>query len=89
MEKTASHAGNAGAEASQSVQEAASKALAALEAEAQKIMDQLQNAGKGAVDAGEDAMTDAMGTIKERPFMSTGVALGIGVVIGILLNRKG
>ena len=80
--------GKVAKQASDTAKEATSAALEKLEAEAKKLMDGMQSAGAQAVKSGETAVHSIEDKIKERPLMSTATALGIGFVVGILLNRR-
>jgi len=86
--RLADESGKATKRASDSAQEAAATALAKLEAEAQKLMDKLHDAGERAVRGGETVVAGVEESIQERPLVGTAAALGIGFVLGMLLNRR-
>jgi ElaB/YqjD/DUF883 family membrane-anchored ribosome-binding protein len=50
-----------------------------------EVRDTMQKAREGL----DDTLEIGRSTIRERPLMAVGVAVVVGVVIGLLLNRKG
>jgi ElaB/YqjD/DUF883 family membrane-anchored ribosome-binding protein len=86
--KLAEDTGRATAQASETAKAAVATALSKLEEEGKVLMDKLQNAGQGAVEAGEHAVSGVQAKIEEQPMVSTVTALGVGFVLGMLIGRK-
>jgi ElaB/YqjD/DUF883 family membrane-anchored ribosome-binding protein len=69
-------------------QEAIAAATKRFETEAQKLAEGLQDAGRSAVKAGEGVVVGVQDQIQEKPLASAAAALGVGFVLGMLINRR-
>ena len=86
--KLAEDGGNAAKQATDAAQEAVAVATKRLEAEAHKLFEGLQDAGRSAVKTGEGAVAGVHDQIQEKPLVSAAAALGVGFVLGMLVTRR-
>ena len=59
-----------------------------LEAEAERLMEGLKSAGSSAARTGERLIHKTEDQIEEHPWGATMLALGVGVVLGMMLRRR-
>lgn len=59
----------------------------AVAAAASRVGDQVGDALNQARDAGERAVRSASRTVEDYPMHSVGIAFGVGIVVGIILDR--
>ncbi|MBX3376126.1 MAG: DUF883 domain-containing protein [Phycisphaeraceae bacterium] len=59
-----------------------------LETQVRERLSKLSDKAEDLAQRGRRAMEGLEGAIEEKPLQSVGIALGIGVLIGVLLSRK-
>lgn len=59
-----------------------------LEAELKDRLDRLSQRADDLARRGKRAVQGVEGMIEEKPLQSVGIALGVGVLVGVLLSRK-
>ena len=88
LSRLARAGGKAAKQAGSTAQEASGGAIQTLEAEASALLDTVKDLGSSAVAGGEEVVSSVEDHIKGHPLPMVLAALGVGVVIGFLINVR-
>ncbi len=69
--------------------ETVENSLGDMKADFENRLSDMRESLENARESFDDALETGMTTIQERPLMAVGIALAVGVVIGLLFGRKG
>jgi ElaB/YqjD/DUF883 family membrane-anchored ribosome-binding protein len=68
--------------------DAATLAVERIEAEAQRLIEKIQDTAEAAGAKGKELVSDVEHRVEEKPVSSALTALGVGLIIGIILSRR-